>query len=94
MEKIMIGIVAPIVRDGTIAPAKPIYRNVSDLPGLPKDVEDAFPWGELAEIFAAQYAKYLASERASARECRKRREENRKRFREIMEGKTANESDE
>ncbi len=93
MEKIMVGLVAPIVRDGTIAPAKPIYRDASECRGLPKDIDDAFPWGELAEIFAAQYAKYLAKQRACTRERNKKIKENRERFEEIMKGKTSNESD-
>ncbi len=67
MAKVMIGIVAPIVRDGTLAPATPIYR---DIPNAPEDPTELYPFKELEEYFAKKYLEFLRAKRAAENEQR------------------------
>ena len=56
MAEVMIGVVAPIVRDGTVAPATPIYR---DIPNAPEDPTDLYPFERIAEYFAEKYFAHI-----------------------------------
>ncbi len=56
MAKVMIGIVAPIVRDGTIAPATPIYK---DIPDAPEDPYEHYPFDRIVDYFAKKYSAHI-----------------------------------
>jgi len=55
MSKVMVGIVAPIARDGTIAPATPIYREI---PNAPEDPYELYPFEDLEDYFAKKYRAF------------------------------------
>ncbi|MGN1120979.1 MAG: hypothetical protein ACI4RV_01350 [Eubacteriales bacterium] len=64
MARVLIGIIAPLARDGSIPPAKPIYRDLPDNPDnrdspSSEPVREENPQDDIADTLAVIFQRQI-----------------------------------